>query len=69
MHLWAFTPKGTSANFEPSHTWLSKGLVGYWKLDEADSVAADEYQETFDKVAAMLRLLQQNTAVQVAGPF
>ncbi|MEK7877581.1 MAG: aminodeoxychorismate synthase component I [Pseudomonadota bacterium] len=33
----------------------------------ADSRLEDEYQETFDKAAAMLRLLQQTAASQVGG--
>lgn len=35
--------------------WAGGGIV-------ADSVMEDEYQETFDKAAAMLKLLQQSTA-------
>ena len=34
----------------------------------ADSREEDEYQETFDKAAAMLRLLQQSTAAQRTTP-
>jgi len=35
--------------------WAGGGVV-------ADSQLEDEYQETFDKAAAMLRLLQQSAA-------
>ena len=27
--------RGTSASFGPDQSWLSQGLVGYWKMDEA----------------------------------
>ena len=37
--------------------WAGGGIV-------ADSQLEDEYQETFDKAAAMLRLLQQSAATQ-----
>jgi len=40
--------------------WAGGGIV-------ADSRLEDEYQETFDKAAAMLRLLQQTAASQVGG--
>ncbi len=40
--------------------WAGGGIV-------ADSRLEDEYQETFDKAAAMLRLLQQSAASQVGG--
>ena len=40
--------------------WAGGGIV-------ADSQLEDEYQETFDKAAAMLRLLQQTAASQVGG--
>jgi para-aminobenzoate synthetase component 1 len=35
--------------------WAGGGIV-------ADSTLEDEYQETFDKAAAMLKLLQQSAA-------
>jgi para-aminobenzoate synthetase component 1 len=40
--------------------WAGGGIVADSQLDE-------EYQETFDKAAAMLKLLQQTAATQVAG--
>ncbi len=40
--------------------WAGGGIV-------ADSRLEDEYQETFDKAAAMLKLLQQAAASQVGG--
>jgi para-aminobenzoate synthetase component 1 len=40
--------------------WAGGGIV-------ADSRCDDEYQETFDKAAAMLKLLQQTAASQVGG--
>jgi para-aminobenzoate synthetase component I len=40
--------------------WAGGGIV-------ADSRLEDEYQETFDKAAAMLKLLQQTAASQVGG--
>lgn len=40
--------------------WAGGGIV-------ADSRVEDEYQETFDKAAAMLKLLQQTAASQVGG--
>ncbi len=40
--------------------WAGGGIV-------ADSRLEDEYQETFDKAGAMLRLLQQSAASQVGG--
>jgi para-aminobenzoate synthetase component 1 len=40
--------------------WAGGGIV-------ADSRLEDEYQETFDKAAAMLRLLQQTAASQVSS--
>jgi para-aminobenzoate synthetase component 1 len=40
--------------------WAGGGIV-------ADSRLEDEYQETFDKAAAMLRLLQQNAASEAGG--
>ncbi|MBI3919042.1 MAG: aminodeoxychorismate synthase component I [Betaproteobacteria bacterium] len=40
--------------------WAGGGIV-------ADSRLEDEYQETFDKAAAMLKLLQQSAAVESAG--
>lgn len=40
--------------------WAGGGIV-------ADSTLDDEYQETFDKAAAMLKLLQQTAATQTAG--
>ena len=40
--------------------WAGGGIV-------ADSTVEDEYQETFDKAAAMLKLLQQTAASQLGG--
>jgi para-aminobenzoate synthetase component 1 len=42
----------------------SGGVVRFWAGGGvvADSQLEDEYQETFDKAAAMLRLLQQSAA-------
>ncbi len=28
--------RGTTASFAPDNSWLSNGLVGYWKMDEVD---------------------------------
>jgi para-aminobenzoate synthetase component 1 len=40
--------------------WAGGGIV-------ADSQCQDEYQETFDKAAALLAVLQQSTEVAIAG--
>ncbi|MBI2295564.1 MAG: chorismate-binding protein, partial [Betaproteobacteria bacterium] len=40
--------------------WAGGGIV-------ADSKLEDEYQETFDKAAAMLKLLQQSAASQAGA--
>ena len=40
--------------------WAGGGIV-------ADSTCDDEYQETFDKAAAMLKLLQQTASSQIGG--
>ena len=40
--------------------WAGGGIVADSQLDE-------EYQETFDKAAALLKLLQRTAASQVAG--
>jgi para-aminobenzoate synthetase component 1 len=40
--------------------WAGGGIV-------ADSRAEDEYQETFDKAAAMLKLLQQSAAARLGA--
>ena len=40
--------------------WAGGGII-------ADSRLEDEYQETFDKAAAMLKLLQQTAASQLGG--
>lgn len=33
--------RGTSASFGPDNSWLSDGLVGYWKMDESSGNAND----------------------------
>lgn len=33
--------KGAAASFGPDQSWLSNGLVGYWKMDEVASPALD----------------------------
>ena len=40
---------------------MSRGEIRFWAGGGivADSTLEDEYQETFDKAAAMLKLLQQ----------
>lgn len=45
----------------------SKGVIRFWAGGGivADSRVKDEYQETFDKAAAMLRLLQQHSVSDV----
>ena len=47
----------------------SAGAIGFWAGGGivADSRLDDEYQETFDKAAAMLRLLQQTAASHVGA--
>ena len=47
----------------------SHGTVRFWAGGGivADSRLDDEYQETFDKAAAMLKLLQQSAAVESSG--
>ena len=40
--------------------WAGGGIVADSQLDE-------EYQETFDKAAALLKLLQRTAAAQAAG--
>jgi len=35
------TTRGTSASFGPDQSWISNGLVGYWKMDEASGDATD----------------------------
>ncbi len=44
----------------------SQGSIAFWAGGGivADSKLEDEYQETFDKAAAMLKLLQQSAADQ-----
>lgn len=37
----ASPPSGVSASFGPDESYLSNGLVGYWKLDESSGNAAD----------------------------
>jgi para-aminobenzoate synthetase component 1 len=46
---------------------LSRGEIRFWAGGGiiADSRLDDEYQETFDKASAMLKLLQQNSTVQI----
>jgi len=45
----------------------SRGVIRFWAGGGivADSVLEDEYQETFDKAAGMLKLLQQNSAQKI----
>jgi para-aminobenzoate synthetase component 1 len=45
---------------------MSRGEIRFWAGGGivADSNVEDEYQETFDKAAAMLKLLQQAAGVQ-----
>jgi para-aminobenzoate synthetase component 1 len=47
----------------------ARGTISFWAGGGivADSRLADEYQETFDKAAAMLKLLQQTAVSQVGG--
>jgi len=47
----------------------SGGVIRFWAGGGivADSRLEDEYQETFDKAAAMLKLLQQSAASQAGG--
>jgi para-aminobenzoate synthetase component 1 len=47
----------------------SHGTVRFWAGGGivADSRLDDEYQETFDKAAAMLKMLQQCAVVESAG--
>jgi para-aminobenzoate synthetase component 1 len=49
---------------------LSRGVIRCYAGGGivADSREADEYQETFDKAAAMLKLLQQSAAPRIATP-
>jgi para-aminobenzoate synthetase component 1 len=44
----------------------SRGEIRFWAGGGivADSKLEDEYQETFDKAAAMLKLLQQSAVIQ-----
>jgi para-aminobenzoate synthetase component I len=48
---------------------VSHGSVRFWAGGGivADSKVEDEYQETFDKAAALLKLLQQSAALETAG--
>ena len=48
---------------------VSHGSVRFWAGGGivADSTVEDEYQETFDKAAAVLRLLRQSAAVSSSG--
>jgi para-aminobenzoate synthetase component 1 len=48
---------------------LSRGEIRFWAGGGivADSRLEDEYQETFDKAAAMLTLLQQATSSATRG--
>jgi para-aminobenzoate synthetase component 1 len=48
---------------------VSHGTVRFWAGGGivADSKVDDEYQETFDKAAAMLKLLRQSAAVSATG--
>ena len=48
---------------------VSHGSVRFWAGGGiiADSRVDDEYQETFDKAAALLKLLQQSAALETAG--
>jgi para-aminobenzoate synthetase component 1 len=48
---------------------FSRGTIRFWAGGGivADSRLEDEYQETFDKAAAMLKLLQQSSAAGEAG--
>jgi para-aminobenzoate synthetase component 1 len=45
---------------------ISRGDVRFWAGGGivADSTMEEEYQETFDKAAAMLKLLQQASTAQ-----
>ena len=47
----------------------SRGTVRFWAGGGiiADSKLEDEYQETFDKAAAMLKLLQQSAVSQTGA--
>ena len=47
----------------------ARGTISFWAGGGivADSRLEDEYQETFDKAAAMLKLLQQTAGSQVGG--
>lgn len=36
-----YPPTGTSASFGPDQSYLSNGLVGYWKMDESSGDATD----------------------------
>jgi len=55
-------PSGVSASFGPDQSYLSNGLVGYWKLDESSGSAADASGNG-------LTLTNNGTTTYVGGKF